>query len=161
MKIKFLLTIIAFVIVFASCEKGATGPEGPAGQNGAANVKMTALEVPYTDWVQANATNWSYTTNITIPSTDVCEVYVLTGTAGYTPLPTVNLAYLDGGVLYYFYPNVLLCYSNPNSILVTTTLDFNIVDIPPSIQVKYPAIDWRNAREVANLPEVAAVLHEK
>jgi hypothetical protein len=162
---KLSLSIILFAVLVSSCSKtgstGPTGPQGPAGKNGAANVSMVSVSVPYTSWIESNSTNWFYYTSDTIPSTDVCEVYALIGNGGYTPLPTITLAGLNGGQFYDYYQTITpvkLCYYNSGGTAVQSTFDFNIVDIPPSIQVKYPSTNWTNPDEVALLPEVAAVL---
>jgi hypothetical protein len=159
MKAKNLLAIIAIAAIFTSCQKGDTGP---AGQNGVANIKSNSLTLNPTDWVNTNTTNWDYTTSISIPSTDVCEVYVTIGSAGNTPLPTITLSYLNGGQLFFYYQtggNVVLHLYNTAGTLVTNALTFNIVDIPPAVQIRHPNTNWGNPTEVLQLPEVASVVH--
>lgn len=159
MKPKILIAILTLGVMVVACKKG---DQGPAGQNGVANIKMTSVTVNPTDWIAGSTDNWYYYPSLVVPSSDVCEVYLTIPGAGNTSLPTVQLSYLNGGQLFFFYQtgvDVQLHLYNTAGTLPSNSLAFNIVDIPPAVQIKHPNTDWSNPVQVAKLPEVASVLH--
>ena len=71
MKKTFYFSAILFVMVsfcvisFSSCKKGDTGPQGPAGSNGVANIQTTTVTTNSNAWVLDNTDN-SYNYTITV-----------------------------------------------------------------------------------------------
>jgi hypothetical protein len=163
--IKFLSIISAVAVFFSSCSKGdtgATGPQGPAGANGSSNVTVTTITVSPGSWNVSNSYNWYYNTTVSIPTTDVCNVYVSSNGSNFTPLP-LNSVYYESDELNFNYQtgyNIQLTYYNPSEVALTGTLYYNIADIPPAALNAHPTTNWQNWNEVAALPEVQAALHK-
>ena len=65
---------------------------------------------------------------------------------------SVSFTYYTGGAPYTKYPGY------PAISPGYATLLFKVIIIPPGLQLNYPAVNWKNAAEVAALPEVKAAL---
>src|SRR5437870_4563104 len=48
--VKTTFQIILITITFLGCEKGDTGPQGPAGTNGNANVQSSTVTISSSEW---------------------------------------------------------------------------------------------------------------
>jgi len=155
------------LLVFNACKKtGSQGPQGPAGQNGNANVIGTA---PFT--VGATATTmWTYSSNVysaTFVDSDITPGVVYSGVveiykqypadSSWTNLPDING---DVTTVYNFYD-----YGFVISVLTTdgtTTpnpgnVTFRAVIIPSSLRLSHPNTNWKNYNEaVAVLNETSA-----
>jgi len=175
--LKFLSIIAAIAFIFTSCAKdGATGPQGAAGTNGNANVTNGQVSVNSSDW-SWNGSSYTCTvnsSNITsslISSGGAVEIYISPNNgAGWVAL---SYTYINSSVSS---PNAFMSYAfdagqvelvwtwnnqvedgDPCTTYGTSLL-VNIVAIPASIMVQNPNINWNNANEAAQLPEVKAIL---
>jgi hypothetical protein len=161
MKAIHYLSIFVIAAVFASCEgsTGATGPQGPAGANGVANITITPYNVPYTSWTQYNSNTWYVVTGSTIPLSDAVNVYVSLNGNTYTPLATSSF-FVSGDNLTYVFGNSgnLTLWEYFNATGPQVSVDVEVADIPPAINVKYPNMNWNNYAEVSELPEFKAAL---
>jgi len=163
--IKFLSIMAAVAVIFSSCSKGdtgATGPQGPAGTNGSSNVSITSVTVSPGSWNVSNSSNWYYNTTVSIPTTDVCNVYVSTNGSSFVPLPAVSVYYENDELSYNYQTgyNIQFAYYNPSEVALTGTLYYHIADIPPAALNAHPNTNWKNWSEVAALPEVQTALHK-
>lgn len=161
MKLTRYLSVLAIAAMFASCsQQGPTGPTGPAGANGVANITTTGYTVSPLNWDNYNSSTWYVNTNQVVPTSDVAVVYYsLTGN-GYTPLPAYSI-FTSGDFLTFSFSNsgglTLWYYYSASS--PTVDIFVNVVDIPPSVQAKYPNTNWQNSMEVLQkIPEVQNAL---
>lgn len=159
MKLKHYLSILAIAAVVASCSKGDTGPQGPPGANGVANLSVWNYTVPFNDWLSYNSNTWYYVTGVSLPTTDVVNVYVSLNGATYTPLATSSF-FTSGDNLTFVYGNSgnVTLWEYFNSIGPNVSVYVQIADIPPAINAKYPKVNWNNYSEVSALPEYKAAL---
>ena len=171
MKLKHYLSIFSIAAAVASCSKGETGPQGPAGANGVTNIYTQQYTVTGANWNDPNSTNtWIATfqeSDITDNNNDAVDVYWSNSSSGWLALPVTSLIYSGDELSYGFNNNSITfsyytgpLYSNPPSFYTAySTIYFKVTVIPPSIQVKYPNVNFKNAAEVAaNVPEVQAAL---
>lgn len=162
------LSVLAIAALFASCAKqGPTGLTGPPGQDGVANINTYQYTVTTGGWTYVPSNTWIATfsePDITSADGDAVEAYWSNASSGWLGLPTTNLdaqgdelnyGYNTGTVTFDYYGN-----SNaPTYYQNTLTIYFKVTVIPPSIQVKYPNVNWKNATQVAAMvPEVQAAL---
>jgi hypothetical protein len=162
-KIKYL-SILAVAALFASCVKqGPAGPQGENGLNGTSNIVAYYDSIPVADWTYSvSASQWYFNTTQVISNGDGIMVYESSGSNVYEGLPASN-TFFSGDNLNFKYGNgaaVSIWYTNTSSPITkpNTKIMIEIVDIPPSMQVKYPKVNWSNQSEVAQLPEYKAAL---
>lgn len=159
MKLANYLSILAAAALFASCVKqGPVGPQGENGANGSANITATYDTVSASAWTfNVSSSQWYYNTSQVISNGDGVMVYESLGANVYEPLPASNtfvnademtFKYGDGAAVSIWYYNTVIPANKPSA-----KLTIEIVDIPPSMQVKYPKVNWQNYNEVAALPE--------
>jgi hypothetical protein len=153
------LKISLFAIMLgalASCTK--TGPTGPAGADGAANIYMATYIIDPGDWNSYNSNTWDCAVGISIPTTDVVNVYVSFNNTTFTPLPSNSFFYPDDFLTFVYGSNSnLTLWEYFSSVQPGTTIYAKVADIPPAIYVKHPNTNWNNYSEVAALPEVKAL----
>ncbi len=163
MKAIHYLSILVIAAMFASCSKGDTGAQGPAGTNGVANI--STQEYTVNSW--PNETDYTYyvtfsESDITDQDNDAVEVYWATpSVTGWLALPATGIynagdelsyGFADNSITFNYYTGGSSSPNLPPSEY--NTIYFKVTVIPPSIQVKYPGTNWKNASEVANIPEV-------
>jgi hypothetical protein len=167
MKLKHYLSIFVIAATIGYGCKGDTGeagPQGDPGLNGVSNMTISTYIIPFTSWTQYNSNTWYVGTNSYIPLTDAVNVYVsLTGQT-YTPLATSGF-FASGDNLTYVFGQVpggatgsLTLWEYFNTVGPNVAVYVEVADIPPSLYVKYPKMNWNNYSEVSQLPEFKAAL---
>jgi hypothetical protein len=177
MKLSHYLSVVAIATIFASCsQQGATGPAGPTGPTGpAGTANINTQQYTVTTWNAATSSpvytwisTWSEP-DITDNNNDAVLCYWSTASSGWLSMPVTNLlggnygdelsfGYTNGFVTFTYYTggtNTL----PPSSYSGFTTIYFKVTVIPPSMQHRYPGTNWKNASEVAKIPEVQAALN--
>jgi hypothetical protein len=184
MKMKQYLSILAIAAIVASCSKGDTGPAGPIGTTGATGISgvanintsiyiVSALSTPWVATTSSPTYNWvaaCVDTNITANNVDAVVVYWNNNiNEGWMPLPVPSLInqgdqmsyrYNDDSVSFTYYTGGT-AVAAPSSYSNYATIYFKVAVIPPALQLKYPGTNWKDAAEVATLPEVQAALNGK
>lgn len=160
---KKLLILISAVCMMSACTKdGATGPAGPQGATGNANVQAFQYQIPVGFW-QWNGTNFYYQETNTFISSNATGIDIYAGifsTGPWEGMPTANV-YANGDQLNYEWNaagNILTFLYTGSSTAPSQTLYFNVVIIPQAIQVKHPEVNFMDAKQVAKLAEVQAAL---
>ncbi len=166
MKLTHCLSILSIAAIVASCSK--TGPTGPQGPSGVANINT--IDYTVTNWSDPSSnTTWIasyYDGDITNSDLDAVEVYWSNAASGWLALPVTSLI-STGDELSYGYDNNSITFSYytggsavlpPSAYNGYGTIYFKVTVIHPAVQVKYPNTNWKNAAEVANIPEVHAAL---
>ncbi len=170
--IKFLtaMTAIVFAVLFVGCagKDGAPGATGPQGATGNANVTSNIFTVNSAGWID-NGHGIYYNTEpdnqIENASVDNISVYVSTDQITWFDIPSPGLM-INGvniAALNYGYSTSSVTFNEDSAIAPapSNTLFFKVVAIPPVIMKRHPNTNWKNAAEVAQLPEVKAVLNNK
>jgi hypothetical protein len=166
MRLLKYLSVVILAGALASCsQEGPAGPIGPSGPSGVANINTLQYTVGSGGWSSVSGA-WVATfsePDITDNNTDAVEAYWSNASSGWIALPFSNInitgdqvsyGFNNGTITFSYYGN-----SNPPDYYTNTaTLYFKVTVIPPSIQVKYPKINWRNASEAAQVPEVQQAL---
>ena len=185
----FVIAISAMVASCSKGDTGPAGPVGATGTsgiNGSANIIASTYTVitvasagdTTSSWVSTGAPAYHWVagfidTNITANNVDVVEAYWSTSLGGgWSGLPVTSLinrgdemnyrynndsvafTYYTGGTPYTKYPGYLA--TSPGF----ATIIFKVIVIPPGIVLNYPGINWKNAAEVATLPEVQSALNK-
>jgi hypothetical protein len=146
MKHTIIASLLGGIILLGSCTK--TGPQGPAGRDGNANV-LGSNPVAITQWTQTAGTNYwiasladaDITTNVV--NTGLVEVYHQYGTE-WSPLPDIigTTSYVfnfyAGGVDIYYQESDGLLPTNPGS------QTFRLVIIPSSARKANPNTNWKD-----------------
>jgi hypothetical protein len=163
MKTTKLILAIAITSLFFSCGKdGATGPQGPSGMNGNANVQGASGSV--TSW---NNNGTIYYTTFTdgaltsaVQSTGAVEVFLSTDNAStWKALPFTEVSGTDYIMLYHtsvgsieidWIYNGAGLGSDPNTYY-SATCQFKIVCIASSIIKQHPNTNWTNYNEVMQI----------
>lgn len=165
MKLKHFLSIFVMAALLASCAKeGPAGPQGPAGTNGVANISTQIYAISPITWNSNGNGGW-YVNLTPVFDPTGCAVSLLYSTdeTNWFGLPYIGNTVGDVDI------NYVVNSSNIQVEYVPQTGAFSIAApsgtvyvqvsiIPPAIQVKYPNVNWKDALEVANLPEVQAAL---
>jgi len=166
---------------------GPIGAQGDSGINGSANI-ITSIYTITTSvaagdtsstWMPVSTPTYRWVANfadtfITISTLDVVEAYwSLSYGSAWNALPvtslinqydemnyrytndSVSFTYYTGGAPYTKYPGY------PATSPGYATILFKVIVIPPGLAVKYPGVNWKNAAEVATLPEVKAALNKR
>jgi hypothetical protein len=175
---KFLTVIMAIAVALSlnSCTKnGTTGPTGATGSQGPqGNANVTGQQFTVSSW--SNNGSFYYTDfSVSALTPDILsggavEVYLsINGGTNWVALPFTQYAstdyiwtYVTGDFLvepHWEYNGVGLG-SDPNTVY-GTTCEFNVVCIAPATINAHPNTNWKNAAEVAQLPEVQAYLNSK
>ncbi len=164
------LSVLAIAAIFSSCSsEGPAGPQGPTGATGANGVaNIFTQQFTVNSWTPTSvATTWIATfteSDITDNNNVVVEAYWSNSSSGWLALPfssldvfgdQLNYGYDNGSVTFSYYGN----NNPPSSYSNTSTIYFKVTVIPPSIQQKYPNVNWQNSSEAANVPEVKAALN--
>jgi len=161
MRTKHYLSILALSAILASCAKdGATGPQGPAGANGVSDMTINTYSIPAISWIsETSTTNWYVVTGDGIPTSDVVNVYVSLNNNSYTPLSTSSF-FVNGDNLTFVFSNTgnVTLWEYFNSTGTFSDIYAEVCDIPQSIYVKYPNVNWKDYAQVAALPEFKAAL---
>lgn len=170
MKLSHYLSIFAIAAVVASCSKGDTGATGPQGPSGVPNINTQQYTVTSANWsAPTTPYTWiaSFTeSDITDNNNDAVEAYWSVSSSGWLALPATSLV-VTGDQLSYGYDDDIVTFSyytggtntDPiSSYSGYSTIYFKVTVIPPSIQVKYPNVNWKNASEALQVPEVQAAL---
>ncbi len=162
MKKKNLL-IAVFVVataMFSGCAKdGATGPQGPAGTNGSANVNTALFNVTPGQWNNPSSGYYNFgiaDADITNSDNDVVMVYMLSGQTGgsdtWVSLPISNW-FVSGDDMYFTYfgsssaAGEIALYYNSSSAQ-SSTLTFKAVVIPPAARMANTNVNLKNYEEV-------------
>jgi hypothetical protein len=172
MKLTKYLSVVAIAALFAACS-GETGPAGPAGATGPTGPTGNANVT--NQIVTVNASNWS--TNLSFPweidvtgtaslNTDgAIECYFSYDQNSWTALSWVSTGTPPYYEMQYSYSSTAWAVSwfnitNESSAPAAPSVCyFNFVEIPPSIQNKYPNKNWQNASDVMYVPEVQKALN--
>ena len=151
--IKIMTVLMLAGTVFTNCKKGDTGPQGPAGTNGNANVKsQTSTNLT---WTFNNATK-AYETNISaaLVTQDIVDkgavlVYLQDGNTS-SQLPTSTMYDVSTIVFFDFecsVGNVKITFKNSdldNSLVPQSTLKFKIVAMTASARAANPEMNDYN-----------------
>ena len=168
-------------IIFTSCQKGdagaagpqgAQGPQGAAGVTGAtgptgnANVIVSEITVPPSNWISDGNGGWDTSltaTGFTNINKEAINIYASTDSAYFSALPyagtsigapVVNYALFNNSILIEYTPQTgVSSIPQPNSKIY-----FDIVVVPMAVMKSHPNTNWKNATEVMQLPEVRAAL---
>jgi hypothetical protein len=149
--------ILVTVIVFAGC----TGPQGPAGQNGVANITVSVVGVSLSAWT-SNVTYYEASTNaITIEqvNNDVAVSFSTSSIGPWQGMPLSNV-FISGDQLAYSWTtnNIAFFYDYTSLSNMPNTIYFNVSVIPLAIIKKYPNVNFKDANQVMQLPEWKAAM---
>lgn len=185
-----IITIAAIVASCSKGDTGPAGPigsTGAAGVNGSANIITNTYTVTTTHTTTDTTSLWVATgipayhwvagfidTNITANNVDDVVAYWSTSFgSGWIALPnsslinpgdnlsyrynddSVSFTYYTGGGAYTKYPGY------PATSPAYGTMIFKVLVIPPALALHYPGTNWKNAAEVATLPEIQTALKAK
>jgi len=185
-----ILAITAIIVSCSKGDTGPAGPVGATGAtglNGVANIVTSTYTVitihtpsdTSSSWVSTGSPTYHWIagfidTNITSNNLDAVYAYWCTNLGtGWVALPnpslinqgdnlsfrynddSVSFTYYTGGAPYTKYPGY------PATSPAYGTLIFKVVIIPPALALSHPETNWKNAAEVALLPEVQAALTGK
>jgi hypothetical protein len=168
-------------------DTGPPGPQGIAGDsgiNGTANIISNVYTVTTTVVAGDTSSSWTSTgnptyhwlagftdPNITANNLDMVEAYWSTSIGtGWSALPVSSLVnkgdemsfrYNDDSVSFTYYTGGAPYTKYPGYPAISpgyATLLFKVIVIPPGLAANYPGVNWKNAAEVATLPEVKAAL---
>jgi hypothetical protein len=165
---------------------GPVGVQGDSGINGSANIITSIYTITTTvaggdtssTWVSTNTPTYRWVANfadtfITLSTNDVVLAYwSLSYGSAWNALPvslinqgdamnyrytndSISFTYYTGGAPYTKYPGYPAISPGYATIL------FKVIVIPPGLEVNYPGVNWKNAAEVATLPEVKAALNKR
>ena len=176
MKTNKLFTVILAITVavnLLSC-KGDTGPQGPAGANGNANVKESVYTV--TSWTNggyyfANLADANLTSSV--QSSGTTSVFLsVDGGNSWQSMPFTQYTG-HGSPFYYWSINltvgnvmILWAYSNgaggvdPNTYY-STNCQFKVVDIPASIMKRHPNTNWHDWVQVNSVLQVQKTINNQ
>ncbi len=147
MKKLMLLLVAGTMLMASSCTK--TGPVGPQGPTGNANV---IGENPFTvsTWLLSGTTFYQSFDDANI-TTDVAnyglvEIYKYYSTSGWTNLPDIDG---DVSTVYNFYPggftiSILMPGGTPPN---PGSVEFRVVVVPSSVRLANPNTNWKNYEE--------------
>ncbi|MBS1647830.1 MAG: hypothetical protein JST67_10865 [Bacteroidetes bacterium] len=142
----------ACALIFSSCQKGATGPQGPAGTNGAANISSSIYTITPGTWsagIMGGYTASFSDASITNPDKDAIQVYVSGVSSGYwLAIPGSNL-FSNGDNMTYSYISgqIALDYYGVTSA-PSSTIYAKVVVIPPTQRRAHPHVNYNNYNEV-------------
>lgn len=144
------------LLIISSCKKtGSQGPQGPAGQNGNANVIGTA---PFTVGA-TSSTLWTYSGNVYsatfvdsditpgIVDSGVVEIYKQYPDGSWTNLPDINgdVTTVDNFYDYGFVISVLT--TDGTTTPSPSSVTFRVVIISSSLRLSHPNTNWKNYNE--------------
>lgn len=164
---------------------GPIGAQGTSGLNGSANIITSTYTVTTNIASGDTSSSWTSTgtptyhwiagfidTNITSNNVDVVQAYWSTSFgSGWNALPNSSLVnqgdqlsyrYNDDSVSFTYYTGgapYTKYLGYPATSPAFTTIIFKVIVIPPTLTINHPGINWKNAAEVAQLPEVQAALN--
>ncbi|MEI6900362.1 MAG: hypothetical protein WCL00_10830 [Bacteroidota bacterium] len=163
MKTSILSISILFLMmtIMQGCTKGDTGPQGPAGHDGNANVMTYVYNV---SWVKEppSYTCDIYDTDITqdIVNYGVVLVYMSNGSGGWTALPCT----LPGGSTYttsytpVHYLNGVTIWKSDSDMQQTAdpgTSSFKVIAISATVYKAHPTLNWKDCNEVERALKLA------
>lgn len=163
MKLRTYFSIIAIAALAFSCTKqGPTGPTGPAGAS--ANVAVQTYTVAPGVWRYNGNGGWNCdlapASNIN-PTQGAVSILFSYNDVKWMGLPYIGNTVGDVDINYTVTTDSIqiqyLPQTNAGSIgAPTNTVYVQVSLLPQSIMVKYPNINWQNAIQVSQLPEVQA-----
>jgi hypothetical protein len=133
--LKSYFLIAAIAVLFASCGKdGATGPAGPQGEPGNANVNTYTFKTNSGNWISDGSGGWYCTyTNTSMNLGGGVEVYVLATSGDWVTLPLtagnssfVTQININGDEVQINFDNV----DGTTSVLNPGNQSFKIITIP-------------------------------
>ena len=153
---KLLILALCSATLITSCKKGDTGPAGPAGTNGNANVTSGTITIPPSAWAWDATNSMNYVnmngTSITsdIVSKGAVMVYISTDNATWSALPCTIWGNPSVSLTFSYSLNkVQIQASNTNSTINTfNTLYAKIVVIAASQKAAHPNTDWKDYNQV-------------
>jgi len=165
MKLKTYFSIIAMAFLAASCTKqGPTGPQGPPGADGSSNVSAKTYTVAPGDWSSNGNGGWvcnlAPANNPTLGAISILFSYDNNHWIG---LPYIGNTVGDVDINYVVTSSNIQIQYVPQTGSASIGAPANPVYIqvslvPSAIEVKHPDINWQNAMQVAQLPEVQAAV---
>jgi hypothetical protein len=163
MKLKTCFSIIAAALLAVSCTKqGPTGPQGPAGSNGSANVSVEDYIVDPGQWSTNGNGGWYCDLAPQInPTEGAVSILFSYDDINWLGLPYVGNTLGDVDINYVVTNNNIQIQYVPQTNEGSVGAPGNPVYlqvslVPPAIEVKHPDVNWQNAMQVAQLPEVQA-----
>ena len=158
----FSIPVLLFMIVILQgCTKGDTGPQGPAGHDGNANVMTYVYNV---SWVKSPPDYYTdiYDTDITQDIVDygVVLVYMSNGSGGWIALPctfpitsTYSTTYTPvhylNGVTIWKTDTDLQQTSDPGSKSI------KVIAISATVYKAHPTLNWKDCQEVERVLKLA------
>ena len=165
---------------------GPQGVQGTAGINGSANIISVTYTVNTTvvskdtesSWVPVGSPAYHWVagfidSNITISSLDLVLAYWSTAYgADWNALPVsslvnngdqMNYRYNDDSIAFTYYTGGAPYTKYPGYLATSpafATLLFKVLIVPPGLALNHPNINWKNASQVAALPDIQAALNK-
>lgn len=168
MKLKAYFSIITMVALAVSCTKqGPTGPQGPAGANGNANVSVETYTVTPGEWLSNQDGGWYCDlAPQSSPTGGAVSILFSYDDINWIGLPYVGNTTGDVDINYVVTTsNIQIQYvpqtGNPSIGAPTNDIYIQVSLVPQAIEVKYPDVNWQNAIQVAQLPEVQAAIKKQ
>jgi hypothetical protein len=164
MRLSHYLSVFVTAAIITSCVKqGPIGPQGPAGGNGSANVTVQTYTVTSNEWISNGNGGWNANLASSIDPTQgaVSILYSDDNAAHWLGLPYVGNVTGDADINYVISSSAIQIQyvpqtGAPSIVAPANTVFIQASLVPPVIQAIHPNINWKNANEVAQLPEVQA-----
>lgn len=164
MRLTHYLSVFVIAATITSCVKqGPAGPQGPAGANGSANVTVQTYTITTNEWVSNGNGGWNVNLASLIDPTQgaVSILFSDDNAAQWIGLPYVGNVTGDPDINYLISSSAIQIQyvpqtNGPSIVAPANTVYVQASLVPPVIQALHPNINWKNANEVAQLPEVQA-----
>jgi len=163
MRLTHYLSVLAIAVIITSCAKqGPVGPQGPAGANGSSNVTVQTYTIATNEWVSNGNGGWNANLTPSIdPTQGAISILFSNDDVHWLGLPYVGNVSGDADINYQISSSTIQIQYVPQTTAPSIVAPANTVYIqasmvPPAIQVKHPNVNWQNAAEVAQLPEIQA-----
>ena len=154
-KTNFLVfTVFAVLLTFNGCKKGDTGPQGPAGADGNADVHAQVFTV----------SSWIFSTpyySADIVDTDITQsivdygaviIYISNGSGGWElfPVTVFHGSYSSYYTAVHYLHGVTIWISDSDSVQPADpgTKTFKIIAISSQVMIAHPDLDWSNYSKV-------------
>ena len=165
MKLRTYFSIIAVALLAVSCTKqGPTGPQGPAGANGSSNVSATTYNIGLNDWSSNGDGGWYVNlAPVSDPTLGAISILFSYDNIHWIGLPYIGNTSGDVDINYVVTTsNIQIQYipqtNEPSIGAPGNTVYVQVSLVPSAIEAKHPEINWKNAMQVAQLPEVQAAV---
>jgi hypothetical protein len=139
MKFKILILVLIVTVLFTGCAKdGETGPVGPSGSNGVANISTTLDTIFPGEWSNGGSQHWTdiNIAAITNPSKDVVLVYVkFDGDPNWYALPSKDLLISGDYFEYHFSVNRVDLWYTSTPAIPAENFYCRIIVIPPTSKI--------------------------